>query len=787
MSICRSASVIINGHREGNLLARTLKSAVAAKAYALSLGFKININLVLDNPDKQTKAVAEKFTEHLAAVYQVAYRNLGDSRQHGVKHAKDDWLFFLDGDDLVSENWFGDAILHVNSDRNRKKTVYHTELFVGFDAEIFYRRAMKTTDPEFDPYGLICDWFFCNNLFVHRSILKDCPIQPYDHAAGYGAEDWHWSCEATARGIARDFIPQTTYFYRIKPAELSLGMTTGLIHKASDLFSLEFLQQYKSKSNPATVMRMESKADPILGRFRNSVPDWLFAQAEQTASIDSKVIETARFALNNPSLANTFPPRLHYGAAQFYRSIIDQFTGGTKVGLWWGSNETAKGAAHLPAVINLIRSQYKRPTQIVVISELDPFTNKRMQTLYNADDVAIIDAGDALSNLDIPQHYLAAVLIRLFIQFNFRATVNVSSKLLPIVAETYPKALKTEAPNTLHVSLAQHLDGANKDLSLLFENLAAFQLQKNTALVADTSIEKKLKSVTTFPIEIYNDSEFRSYLVSQGETGALKLSSDTTVFNFDKAEDKKRHKGTKTYKNTIYLLYNGGESQILELKRSLIEAPLGSVKFVILLPQSRVSKLPFATVPSRRFKGGQFFKAPSHPNFSIIGFTQPSAGSVVNYLNKLKGTRPLLIANAATMFSTEFLKAAFSRSNSARKGGMISEYNFSPRGPVWDLCHRRPALQSSKPISLLTESELPFGSISIDRDLLQSVPSHTLNETVFHPDLFILSLITHAHNLKSLDVFPNTVTHMLSTQPISMEARVSALRILDATSEMAAE
>jgi len=583
VSICRSASVIVNGHREGDLLARTLRSALAAKAYAKSLGFKININLVLDNPDKQTQKVAEQFTKHLAAVYEVAYRNLGDSRQYGVKHAKDDWMFFLDGDDLVSENWFGDAILHVNADRNRKKTVYHTELFVGFDAEIFYRRAMRTADPEFDPYGLICDWFFCNNLFVHRSILNDCPIQPYDHAAGYGAEDWHWSCETTARGIKRDFVPKTTYFYRIKAAELSLGMTTGLIHKASDLFSLDFLQKYKSKSNHAEVMKSESKANPVLGRFRNGVPDWLFAQAEQTANIDSKVIETARFALNNPAQANTFPPRLHYGAAQFYRSIIDKFTGNAKVGVWWGANKSAKGAAHLPAVIDLIKSKYKRSVQIVVISELDHFTNQRLQTLYEADSVAIVDAGEALSNLDIPRHYLAAVLIRLFIQFDFRATVNVSSKLLPIVADTYPKALRTEAPNTLHISLAQRLDGANKDLSRIFGTLATFQLQTNTALVADPSIETKLKSVTTFPINIKNDASFRSYLVEENGSGIVDLSTRNAVFDFDEFSRKISSDGTKpkakTYKNTIHLLYDGAASQILELNRLLAESQLGSVKF----------------------------------------------------------------------------------------------------------------------------------------------------------------------------------------------------------------
>ncbi len=802
MSRCKSASVIVNGHREGELLARTLRSAVAAKHVAARDKIRINILLVLDNADSATRAVAKRFGDELAAVHEVSYRNLGDSRQHGVREAKDDWLFFLDGDDLISDNWFAAAAAHANADRQRKATVYHTELFVGFDAQVFYRRAMSTDDPEFDPYGLICDWFFCNNLFVHRSILTDCPIQPYDHDAGYGAEDWHWSCETTARGIRRDFVPGTAYFYRIKPAELSLGMTSGLIHKTTELFSTDYLDRYRSTFSKSATSRAEVAAEPKLARFRQSVPAWYFELAERGAMIDAKITETIRFALSNPAAAKTFPPRLHYGAGLFYRSVIGGFTRGEKIGIWWGANPASGGGALLPDIVAMTRKHFGKSQQIVVMSELDSFENRRLQALYTSDDVLIVDAKDTLDHMNMPDHYLAAVLIRLFIQFRFKATINVASTLLPVAAQTYPKALRTEAPSTLHIFLQRGLDHSDMELSHMLGSLRAFRMQSNSGLVATDRLARHVSAQAGVPIRVQADPLFAQMveerLTPGGTPGkaAYLPGPDTLAALLDvRAPASRATTSQQRYKHTAFVLHDGGETQLAGLERAMGSA-LGQGKRpthrnIVITAQRHLGSLPFATEPSTRFKGGQRFRVAEHPNIEVHAFASLSIGDALKLIEKRTASKDVLIASAKAVPSAGFLQKAFgmgakpnksasARTKKASRGGVgMPAFVHSVRGPVFDICDRQSMLHGGDATSILLDTTLSMGALTASPEFIARLAERqALSSLPFTSDLCLLVLAAMAVHDEALSVLPETVVGTLSPAVLTMDQRLHALEAL---------
>jgi hypothetical protein len=434
--------VVVNGHREGALLGRTLDSLARARRYASERGCSVDIQLVLDRADDATIEVARGMEALLAGYTEVDFGNLGAARQAGLARASNEWIAFLDGDDLISSNWLYDAYRAACEAHRPLDTVFHTELFVGFGAEVFFRRAVRSTDPEFDPLCLIADWFFCNNLFAHRSVFERCAIEQYDHEKGLGAEDWHWSCQTLAQGFVRDFVPGTAYFYRVKPPALSLGMTSGLIHKTSRLYeppTVKALSKGVGARGAAENPRVTPQ--PEAPHLRRVVPDWVAEQAIDQAQVEAQLVQVARVARTGGPRADTFPPRTHYGAAEFYRRAAPRLADPRpKVALFWGENHRMGGSYLIERMIEAVVKSFPG-RQVVVLSEADTLMGEVMETRFAADGITVLDFAAARQQFQIPPHYLAMVTARFFLQFEFDAIVNVGARSFDEVLSRYERAV----------------------------------------------------------------------------------------------------------------------------------------------------------------------------------------------------------------------------------------------------------------------------------------------------------------------------------------------------------
>lgn len=461
--------VVINGHREGQLLAHTLESLALARDYAAERGVAVDVHLTLDRADDATIAVADRYASMLASCEQVSFGNLGASREAGLARAHNEWVAFLDGDDLISRNWLNDAFAYAQTVGRPRDTIFHTELFIGFGAEVFFRRALRTSDPEFDPLCLIADWFFCNNLFAHRSVFERCPVEPYDHEKGLGAEDWHWSCQTTAAGFARDFVPRTTYFYRMKPAAESLGQTGGLLHKASRLFEREAL------AGPARSPQVRGAAelfDPAADtpRLRREVPGWVSEQALDQGRVESQTIEIVRFIKTNPAASRTFPPRMHHGVADVYRRSAARLTDAPKIALFWGDAAAIGGAHFLPRMIETLRETHPGH-QIVLFSETDSTAADGVDAAFPDDQVVVIDYAAARRRYRIPEHYLAALTARYFLQFDFELIVNVGGQAFDEVISMYERVIAHRCNRLVELAPYITFDRANHCMDRLIAAL----------------------------------------------------------------------------------------------------------------------------------------------------------------------------------------------------------------------------------------------------------------------------------------------------------------------------
>ncbi|MEP6967061.1 MAG: glycosyltransferase [Pseudomonadota bacterium] len=231
--------MVTNFHRERRMGLKTAAFIRAVHAHLRGRGIQLNVEFVLDRPDEPTHQYIDQAAKTIddARVHVVDFGNLGISRTHGVKAARGDVVCFVDGDDFFSLNWFEDAFDYLSGHPRRE--IAHTQYMVGFDQDEFIRETMDSGDPSFDPLSLAVDWYWSANLAIQTQLFAAVPIEPYDHAGGFGSEDWHWACNCLAAGIRRAPLSNTSYFYRVKPERFSLGRVGDVIHMRSALFTRE--------------------------------------------------------------------------------------------------------------------------------------------------------------------------------------------------------------------------------------------------------------------------------------------------------------------------------------------------------------------------------------------------------------------------------------------------------------------------------------------------------------------------------------------------------------------
>ena len=231
-----SLALVANFHKERRIGRKTANFLGQVEARLHAQGVNFYIEFVLDRPDELTIQQIETAARGIpgSRVHLVDFGNLGASRTFGVQKARADIVCFTDGDDFFSFNWFEGALEYFSA--GRRRVVLHTQYMVGFDNERFIRETTQSTDPWFDPLSLAAQWYWSANLAVQAAVFASSPIQPYDHARGFGSEDWHWTCNGLAEGIERVALPNTSYFYRVKPDRFALGKVGDVIHMASPLF-----------------------------------------------------------------------------------------------------------------------------------------------------------------------------------------------------------------------------------------------------------------------------------------------------------------------------------------------------------------------------------------------------------------------------------------------------------------------------------------------------------------------------------------------------------------------
>ncbi|WP_414604602.1 glycosyltransferase [Stenotrophomonas sp. AR029] len=232
-------SVVVTFHREGILAHASLRSYLHARELAVRAGITTEMVLVLDNADAETTSMIRSHPD-LRGDESILELSLGDAalaRNAGIRQADGTYVCTLDGDDLVSRDYF---VKHVEFARSAgERVILHSEIVISFGAKNLFSWQVDQSTMPFSKDMLISVNPWVSAVFARREVFAEVPyVACFPLQTGFGYEDWHWSCATVAAGFEHRVVPGTAYFYRIKESGSvnSVSNSIGVVMPPSDLF-----------------------------------------------------------------------------------------------------------------------------------------------------------------------------------------------------------------------------------------------------------------------------------------------------------------------------------------------------------------------------------------------------------------------------------------------------------------------------------------------------------------------------------------------------------------------
>ena len=212
-------SVILNLHREAKYVRRTLRSLTEAIAFAEYRGSRIELLIILDKTDDVTRKAVSAFDFMLlenVVIHEVSHGSLGGSRNAGVALATGKYIATADADDLISFNYLSamiDTITALNDN-----VVLVPQYFVGF-GDNYHLCEYFGTDV-LSKLLLFDSHPYVSRIFAAASLFRKIPYVALDRSSSFAYEDWHFNCEAVARGCEIAIAPETSVYYRQRPGSM---------------------------------------------------------------------------------------------------------------------------------------------------------------------------------------------------------------------------------------------------------------------------------------------------------------------------------------------------------------------------------------------------------------------------------------------------------------------------------------------------------------------------------------------------------------------------------------
>lgn len=237
MSAAPELTLVLNAHREGRLVHRSVRAAQRAIERAKASGVSVQFLAVVDRPDQETAAYFEQHRLFFDEILTVDEGDPGLSRNRGAQAAGGRFVTFADGDDLMGAGWLEKAVAFLREQPER--AIVHPQYSVRFGGEHRVWKKFSEKDPQFRYEDMLEENPWDIMSAAAREVYLACPFE--QGGGGFGYEDHHWNCETIGRGYEHAVVPGTVFFIRTKRDDsvLSRHRAAGAVFKPAALFEPE--------------------------------------------------------------------------------------------------------------------------------------------------------------------------------------------------------------------------------------------------------------------------------------------------------------------------------------------------------------------------------------------------------------------------------------------------------------------------------------------------------------------------------------------------------------------
>lgn len=310
-------SIIITAHDEGILLHKALLSVFSALSFASIDDYEVIIHI--DNETEETKKYlnSSAFNFKNVKVYKNSFGDLGLSRNFCIKKASGKYVFILDADDLISENFFKVALEILGK---KDKVLIHPESCLSFEDAGKYRNLWRMTssqDIKSDAFIMLEKNKWISSIIGDRNIFLSYPYKPTCN--GYGNEDYALNMDTINAGIRHLVAPGTVHFYRKSPSSLLAKSTAkGLTQRKSDLFDIAYWKNFSSDD-----IRNKDKATLSKNEIVKRKARKLYLNARNNRVLNVFITPVATVARKATGIKLIKPPRIPDDIFEQWKNISE--------------------------------------------------------------------------------------------------------------------------------------------------------------------------------------------------------------------------------------------------------------------------------------------------------------------------------------------------------------------------------------------------------------------------------------------------------------------------------
>ncbi len=209
----KKISTIITTHAEGKLIIKSIDSCNAAVDKLNPSKTQVEKLIVMDRPNMETREIVhEHCSSNEFEILEVNFGDQGQVRNHLVSRSKGDYIAFLDGDDLWSENWLKASFDLAVSESS--PAVIFPEFNWFFEGSNNILCQIDSSRPWYDHESLRVVNLWDALCFCPREVYLKIPFAKRDITGGYAYEDWNWNRRVLEAGISQKIATDTIIFKR---------------------------------------------------------------------------------------------------------------------------------------------------------------------------------------------------------------------------------------------------------------------------------------------------------------------------------------------------------------------------------------------------------------------------------------------------------------------------------------------------------------------------------------------------------------------------------------------